>query len=125
MKTFSTITLITLFSIIVFTFSGCTREKAEQYGQPINNRNLTEIKTVLKDPESFNDKEITIEGKISRECMTGCWFDVQGNGGTVFVNIKPSGLAIPQKVGKEVVVEGKVILRDGQITLIGKGLEIK
>ncbi len=125
MKTYYRMFLIILFSGIIFTFNGCGREKAEQYGQPISNRTAMEITAVLKDPEKFDGKEITVGGKISRECMTGCWFDVEGKGGAIYVDIKPSGLAIPQKVGKEVMVEGTVTLRDGQLTLIGKGVEIK
>ncbi len=125
MKTSNTILLILLSLTIAFTTYGCSKKESEKYGQPINNRNTTEIKEVLTAPEDFNGKDITIEGKIARECMSGCWFDVEGNGGTIHVDIKPSGLAIPQKVGEEVLVEGKVALRDGQLTLVGKGVEIK
>jgi len=125
MKTYHNILLITLFLGIVFTLSGCGKKKSEQYGQQISNRDSTQINTVLKEPETFSGKSVTIEGKIIRECMTGCWFDVEGKGGAIHVDVKPSGFAIPQKVGKEVIVEGNVSLRDGQLILIGKGVEIK
>ncbi len=125
MKTKNKILLMLLSLTIAFTTYGCNKKESEKYGQPISNRNTTEIKKVLTAPANFSGKDITIEGKIVRECMSGCWFDVKGNGGTIYVDIKPSGLAIPQKVGEEVLVEGKVALRDGQLTLIGKGVEIK
>ncbi len=125
MKNNYNILLITLVAGIAFTLCGCGKKNSEQYGQKISNRNTTEIKEVLKDPKKFSGKHITIKGKIVRECMSGCWFDVEGKGGSIYVDIKPSGLAIPQKVGNEVIVEGKVILRDGQLILIGKGVEIK
>ena len=125
MKMYNNILLIALFSGMVFTLSGCGKKKPEQYGQQIGDRNSTQISAVLKEPETFSGKTVTIEGKIVRECMTGCWFDVQGKGGEIHVDVKPSGFAIPQKVGKEVIVEGNVSLRDGQLTLIGKGVEIK
>ena len=125
MRTHYNMLFIILFSGIVFTLCGCSKENSEKYGEQISNRNATEIKDVLTAPEKFAGKDITIEGEIVRECNSGCWFDVKGNGGTIYVDIKPSGFAIPQKVGKDVIVEGKVTLRDGQLTLIGKGVEIK
>ena len=125
MKTHHNILLAILFLSVVFTLSGCSKKKPEQYGQQISNRDSTQINAVLKAPETFSDKTVTIEGKIIRECMTGCWFDVQGKGGAIHVDVKPSGFAIPQKVGKEVIVEGNVSLQDDQLTLIGKGVEIK
>jgi len=125
MKTNHNITLIVLFTGIVLAFAGCDSKNPEQYGQQISAGDSTQISAVLKEPEAFSGKTVTIEGRIVQECNTGCWFDVQGNGGMIHVDIKPSGFAIPQKVGKEVIVEGNVSLRDGQLTLIGTGVEIK
>jgi len=125
MKTYHNILLIILFSGIVFALSGCGKKEPEQYGQQISNRDSTQINAVLKEPEAFSGKTVTIEGRIVRECNTGCWFDVEGDGGAIHVDVKPSGFAIPQKVGKEVIVEGSVSVRDGQLSLIGKGVEIK
>jgi len=112
-----------LTSILVL--SGCGRKSPKQYGQQIAGRTPTQIDGILKEPASFDGKTVTIEGAITAECMTGCWFDVAGEGGKIHVDVKPSGFAIPQKVGKDVVVEGQVSLRNGQLTLIGKGVEIK
>jgi len=110
---------------LILTLSSCGKKKPEQYGQQISNHNTAQVSAILKEPKAFSGKTVTIEGKIVRECMTGCWLDVEGKGGTIHVDLKPSGFAIPQKVGKEVIVEGNVSLRDGQLTLIGKGVEIK
>ncbi|MBN2377495.1 MAG: DUF4920 domain-containing protein [Sedimentisphaerales bacterium] len=121
----SKIWFVVLTLSMILTLSSCGKKKPEQYGQQIGNRDSTQIKAVLKEPETFSGKTVTIEGKIVSECNTGCWFDVQGPGGVIHVDIKPSGFAIPQKVGKEVMVEGNVSLRDGQLTLIGKGVEMK
>ena len=45
--------------------------------------------------------------------------------GMIHVDIKPSGFAIPQKVGKTVVVEGTVSVQNNEPVLIGTGVEIK
>lgn len=110
---------------LMFSLSGCGRRKAEQYGQKISSHNLTEVSAILSEPDSFNNKSVTIEGNIIRECPTGCWFDVKDKAGIIHVDINPSGFAIPQKVGKTVTVEGKISVQDGQPTLIGKAVEIQ
>jgi len=124
MKTRNTLNCV-WFMALMLTFSGCGKKEADKYGQEISNHTITKIEAILKTPGDFDGKTVTVQGKIIRECPTGCWFDVQGAGGAIHVDIKPSGFAIPQKVGKEVIVEGNVSLRDGQLTLIGKGVEIK
>jgi hypothetical protein len=110
---------------LILTLSSCGKKKPEQYGQQISNHNTAQVSAILKEPKTFSGKTVTIEGKIIRECPTGCWFDIKNQAAVIHVDIKPSGFAIPQKVGKEVIVEGNVSLRDGQLTLIGKGVEIK
>jgi len=119
------ILLVLLTLNLMFFLSGCGRRKAEQYGQKISSHNLTEVSAILSEPDSFNNKSVTIEGNIIRECPTGCWFDVKDEAGIIHVDINPSGFAIPQKVGKTVTVEGKISVQDGQPTLIGKAVEIK
>jgi len=125
MKTLNDILLAVLVLGLIIAFSGCGKSEPEKFGEKVSKGEATELKEVLKDPEAFSGKSVIIKGKIVRECNTGCWFDVAGDGGTIHVDINPSGFAIPQKVGKEVTVEGDVSVRDGQITFIGKGVEIK
>ena len=68
---------------------------------------------------------VTVQGKIIQECPTGCWFDIQQGGAKLHIDIRPAGLAIPQRVGKTVTVEGQVISKDGQVQVSGRGVEIK
>ncbi|MCK4886744.1 MAG: DUF4920 domain-containing protein [Planctomycetes bacterium] len=125
MKTTKTILLVMVILIGTFALAGCRKRQPKQYGQKIQDHNTTSIDQILKTPEDFDGKTVTIKGKIIQECMTGCWFDVQQNNALIHVDIKPSGFAIPQKVGKDVIVEGNVSLRDGQLNFIGKGVELK
>ena len=110
---------------LALALSGCGRRGAEAYGQEIADRNVTKLDTLLSQPESFDGTTVTVEGKIVQECPSGCWFDVKGESGMMHVDIKPSGFAIPQKVGKTVVVEGRVSVQNNQTVLIGKGVEIR
>ena len=125
MKIKNMISYIGLTSILIFSISGCGKKAADKYGQVIQNPTVTKIEAILKEPANFDGKTVTVQGKIIRECPTGCWFEVKENAGIIYVDLNPSGFAIPQKVGKKVIVEGKVQLRGSQPMLAGTGVEIK
>lgn len=125
MKTKNTISYIWLTLVLIFSISGCVKKEADRYGQEISNRTATKVEAILKEPGNFDGKTVTIQGKIIRECPTGCWFEVKEDSGIIYVDINPSGFAIPQKVGEKVIVEGKVQLRGNQPTLAGTGVEIR
>ncbi len=109
--------------LIVIFLCGCG--ELEKYGEKISSAEKVSVSEIFAGKEQLNNKVIKIEGKIVRECPTGCWFDVKDKTGIVYVDIRPYGLAIPQRVGKNVVVEGKIKTEDGRITVVGKGVEIK
>ena len=116
-------TILTLSLVLGLT--GCGRKEAKTYGQEISDRNVTKLNAILSQPNNFDGKTVTVEGKIVQECPTGCWFDIRDDGGMIHVDIKPSGFAIPQKVGKTVIVEGQVSVQNNQAVLIGKGVEVQ
>jgi uncharacterized protein YdeI (BOF family) len=110
---------------LALVLAGCGRKGADAYGQEISERNVTKLNAILAQPDNFEGKTVTVEGKIIQECPTGCWFDIKDEAGMIHVDIKPSGFAIPQKVGKTVKVEGQVSVKNNKPVLIGKGVEIK
>lgn len=125
MKIVNNALFATVLTVIAVGLYGCGKKGPEQYGRQLSGHNTTQLKSILNEPESFQDKEVAVEGKIVRECMSGCWFDVEAEGGWIHVDVDPSGFAIPQKVGSEVVVEGQITVQDGSAVLVGKGVEIK
>ena len=122
-KTLIPITLVAILLALILT--GCGKKAGESYGEPIQNRQIMNLKQVLTEPDSFKDKTLTVEGKIVRLCPTGCWFDIQNETAVVHVDIHPSGFVIPQKSGKTVLVEGTVSVIDGQVEIIGTGVEFQ
>lgn len=120
---------IIFLSLILFSGSLQVSSYAgtEKYGQEITNRKITEVKDILADPKAFEAKPVTIEGKIDTECSTGCWFYVKVGSGnlTIYVDTGKSGFAIPQKVGKKILVEGTVVVKETGPMIQAKGVEIK
>ena len=116
------IILAAIFSVITAA-AGCSR--LETYGEPISNRNLTAIKDIVMHPKDYEGKTVTVKGKIKLVCETGCWFNLENEGATIYTDLAPSGFAIPQKVGRSATVEGKISIESGKLTLTGKGVEIR
>ena len=100
-------------------------ERNERYGATLSVAEATALSDVLARPADFEGRTVRIEGSISRECPTGCWFDVDDGAVTLYVDLEPAGLAIPQRVGKTVSVEGTVAVDNGQAKLLGRAVEIR
>ena len=99
----------------------------EKYGQEISNRKITPIKDILADPKAYEGKTVTVEGKIAIECETGCWFYIKigETNATIYVDTAPGGFAIPQKVGRHVLVEGKVVIKKTGPMILASGVQIR
>ena len=115
-------TLLLLFFCTVL-FAGCG--KREAYGGAISNREITKIGDILRNPDIYKGKTVTIKGKITNECSTGCWFDIKDGDVVIYNNIEPAGFAIPQKSGHTALVEGKVVVENGKPKISGTGVEVK
>lgn len=119
-------TFLVLIGLLVFSvgfLSGCG--KRENFGNVLTERDVTAVGDILSNPDEYNGETVKVEGKIISECSTGCWIDLKDKEGVIYVDFKPSGVAIPQKVGAKVTVEGKVKTRYGKTIIIGEGVELK
>ena len=120
---------IVFLSLILFTglMSVNSYAGTEKYGEVIKNRKVTEVKDILADPKALEGKLVTIEGKIASECSSGCWFYVKVGSGnlTIYVDTGKSGFAIPQKMGRNILVEGNVVVKKTGPMIQAKGVEIK
>ncbi len=123
-KTFKINLLLGLF-IISFWLVGC--KTSAEYGEKITispDLPKVQVKDILGS-EQYLEKMVVLEGKITLECGSGCWFNLEDNTGKIYVDILPSNFAIPQWVGKSVVVKGRVTKFDGDTKLIGQGVALK
>jgi uncharacterized protein YdeI (BOF family) len=81
------------------------------------------IGAILEASADYKDKEVVLKGKIVQECGSGCWFIIQDSTGQIYVDLAPSNLVIPQKVGSTAKVSGVVTISKGTTYLIGKKVE--
>jgi len=120
------IAALLIILLVILGVSGCSgnsSDNSERYGVDIAEKEVTSVKDIYTNPNEYLSQTVRLEGKIVRECSSGCWFFLEDETGTIFVDINPSGLSIPPKVGKKVVVEGVPENRNGRITINGKGVE--
>jgi len=122
-KNIKLIGVLLIIMLIILGISGCSGNNSEKYGVDITEKETTSVKDIFANSEEYLDKTVRLEGEIVRECGSGCWFFLEDETGTIFVDINPSGLSIPPKVGKKVVVEGVPENKNGRISINGKGVE--
>ena len=129
-KNIRLIAALLIILLVILGVSGCSgnssgnsTNKSERYGVNITEKKVVSVKDIYTNSNEYLNQTVRLEGKIVRECSSGCWFFLEDNTGTIYVDINPSGLSIPPKVGKKVVVEGVPENKNGRITIIGKGVE--
>lgn len=121
-KNIAILSLILMLAII----AGCS-QGPQSYGEAIKGTNPQPISTILADAKGYEGKTVLVDGKITLECPTGCWFDVTDQTGTIYVDIASGGgFSIPQKVGSRVLVEGTIgIGESGLPFILGTGVQIR
>jgi uncharacterized protein YdeI (BOF family) len=125
-KNIKLIGVLLIIILIILGISGCSSnssDNSEKYGVDITEKGVVNTKYILTNPDKYLGQTVRLEGKIVRECPSGCWFFLEDQTGTIYVDINPSGLSIPPKVGKKVVVEGVPTNKNGGVSIIGKGVE--
>ena len=125
-KNIKLIGVMLIITFVILSISGCSgnsSNNSESYGVNITEKGVVSTKDILSNPDKYLGQTLRLEGTIVRECPSGCWFYLEDETGTIYVDINPSGLSIPPKVGKKVVVEGVPENKNGRISINGKGVE--
>ncbi|MFA6175393.1 MAG: hypothetical protein WC765_02300 [Phycisphaerae bacterium] len=123
-KILTQISLAVILTALTFGLISC-KGKPASFGEPISDKTITPIRSIATAPADYNDKNITVKGKIILECPAGGWFDLQQDAAILHVDLHPTGFAIPQKVGSVVTAQGTLKVKDNYPTLVGTGVEIK
>ncbi len=95
-----------LLSAILIT--GCTTQSSVPAVSPgVTNG------AILKDPSSYEGRDLVLKGKIAIECGSGCWFLLDDGTGQLYVDLAKNNFAIPQLQGTTVVVKGVIRVENG------------
>lgn len=116
-------TLVLLPGVAGLTLvAGCGGSRAEVWGRAVpGDVPAATIAQILAEPETFNGRLVETEGRIVRECPSGCWFWLRDEGGEFYITTHQSNFAIPQLVGKKLRVYGHVITQDNVPQMLAIG----
>lgn len=83
---------------------------------PDEGRPLTELSSILAEPERFRDQVVRTEGRIAQVCQRmGCWMELRegATGPAVRVPMAGHSFFLPRDVaGRRAMLEGRVELRE-------------
>ena len=83
------------------------------------------IADLMNAPEKYTSASISLEGKITSQCGSGCWFILTDDTGDLYINLKPNNFVIPPAMGKKVIVNGSAIIKDNDVALIGSSVDLE
>ena len=108
--------------IILVSIAGCFAEQGEKSDNftPVT----VTIADILNNPEKYSGANLSLDGKISSQCGSGCWFIISDESGDLYVNLKPNNFVIPPSMGKQVLVNGTILEKNGDIEYIGRNVLI-
>ena len=99
-------------TIIITAVPFTNGEDKEKYGEEITLKEKTKISEILKNPESFVDSTVLVEGEVLNVCpMAGCWIELSSDaeGEQIKVKVKDGDIVFPMEAkGSTALVEGKV-----------------
>ena len=107
-----------VLALLVLSSAQGKDEPAELKGEEVK------IIDVIQNATTYEGKMVIIEGIIETECPSGCWFIVNDDTGSIYIDILPSNFVIPQKRGEDTKVYGEVVVKDGDPMIIGKMVKI-
>jgi len=105
-------------ALLVLSSVQAKDENAELNGEEVK------IIDILQNTTIYEGKMVVIEGIIETECPSGCWFIVNDDTASIYVDILPSNFVIPQESGEDARVYGEVALKNGEPQIIGKMVKI-
>jgi len=110
--------LLVALGIIFFVgIAGCTSAVGTGATTVKTPANVVSIGEILKNPSAYNGTTVVVKGKITNECGSGCWFMVNDGSGTLYVDLAPNNFAIPQLQGSPVLIDGNIVISNGDPTL--------
>ena len=77
------------------------------------------IRELIDHSEKYAGQTLSLTGTIALECPEGCWFFLDDGTAKIYVDLKPAGLTIPQKVGSRVILRGKTQGSGGNLQILG------
>ena len=114
--------------VIAVLTAGCLSQAgpgaSSPTGGPGTGNGVTSIGSIIENPTAYENRTVMVAGKITLECGSGCWFNLDDGSGIIYVDMAAHNFVIPQKGGAHAVVTGRVKAGKGVPTLSADQVEI-
>ena len=100
--------------------AGCTTQPSSV---PVATPGITSG-AIIKDPVSYDGKELVLSGEIAAECGSGCWFLLDDGTGQIYVDLAENNFAIPQLQGSTATVKGVIRVENGDPKLFATNVTV-
>jgi uncharacterized protein YdeI (BOF family) len=112
-----------IFILLILTALVIQAASAKEEPAEFKNESV-KIIDILENQSAIDSKMVVVEGKIELECASGCWFVLNDDTASIYIDILPNNFVIPQKSGSKAKVYGEVAIKNGDPQIIGKIVEI-
>jgi len=123
---YAAIPLLVLAGLIIAGCGAARTSRPETFGKAIPaGMTPTPAREITDNPADFDGSQVLVEGTVTSECPAGGWVWVRDETGDIYVNMHPTNVFIPQRVGRKVRALGTAVLEDGAVQVVGYGLEFR
>ena len=105
-----------------------TRDTTDHHGRPFTpGVAVATVNDLISKPEAALNHDLVVTGRITRQCPeTGCWFFLRSDtGAEIKIEMTDYTPRLPQRIGKEATVEGRLIRFGDGWEFIGKAVEFR
>jgi uncharacterized protein YdeI (BOF family) len=81
------------------------------------------VRQLIDHSDQYADRPVVLSGKIVLECTQGCWLFVDDGTGRLYVDLQPAGLNIPQMIGSQVRIQGRIKGSGSNLQILGETVE--
>lgn len=81
------------------------------------------VRELIDHSEQYAARPVILSGKIVLECTNGCWLFLNDGTGQLYVDLQPNGLTIPQMIGSQVKVQGRIRGSGSNLQILGETVE--
>jgi len=111
---------------------GCGGEGRVELGNALDESAAVALAELLREGRVTPPAPVVVSGRVGEVCQSsGCWFVLQDGTGDsfreVFTDLKSAAsFAVPRHIGgRDAVVAGRLVTRDGNLQLRATGLVLK
>jgi hypothetical protein len=109
--------------LLILGLSGCSATPAKPASPIPTGAAQVTVRELIDHSDQYAARPVSLSGKIVMECTQGCWLFVDDGTGRLYVDLQPNGLTIPQMIGAQVKIQGRIKGSGSNLQILGETVE--